>query len=372
MGWKDGLTEEQRNAASHAGQHARLLAGPGTGKTFTLTRRIIRLFVELKKPAESILAFTFTKFAAAELRRRVAAEVGVPSKKLKLPRISTLHSYALRELLRNESRTKLPQPIRIADDWEEERIVIEEMQALMAKSKADTRKLFAQLSADWQQLSADRTDWERTFPDPKFLGAWREHRGIYGYTMRAELVYQLKTSLEEHALQIEGPPAHVLVDEFQDLNPCDLAVVSQMANLGCEIYGAGDDDQSIYGFRFAEPEGIRRFPNEFKPSDQLELIHCKRCDKAILDFALYVARQDPRRIEKRLVPDSTEPGQVEILSFADQGAEAVGIGKISRWLTKRKGLKPEDILMLLRSDRNKVFSAPLEAALVSVGVPVSI
>lgn len=97
MGWKDGLTEEQRNAASHAGQHARLLAGPGTGKTFTLTRRIIRLFVELKKPAESILAFTFTKFAAAELRRRVAAEVGVPSKKLKLPRISTLYTRVLFE-----------------------------------------------------------------------------------------------------------------------------------------------------------------------------------------------------------------------------------------------------------------------------------
>ncbi len=373
MGWKDGLNDEQLNAASHTGQHARLLAGPGTGKTFTLTRRIIRLFVDERKPAESILAFTFTKFAAAELRKRVADEVGVkPPKKVKLPRISTLHSYALRELLRNESRTKLPQPIRIADDWEEEQIVLLEMQALMDKSKDETRKLFAKLSADWQQLKADQTDWERTFPDPKFLGAWREHRAIYGYTLRAELVYQLKTSLEEGAVEIEGPPEHVLVDEFQDLNPCDLAVVGQMAKLGCEIYGAGDDDQSIYGFRYAEPEGIRRFPTEFKPSQQLELMHCKRCDRAILDFALYVARQDPRRIDKKLETDSTEPGQVEVLSFADEGAEALGIGKTCRWLVKRKGLKPQDILILLRSDRNKVFSAPLEAALLSVGVPVNI
>src|SRR5712692_402326 len=91
MGWKDGLTDEQRDAAAHEGSHARLLAGPGTGKTFTLTRRIVRLFVDLKKPAGSILAFTFTKFAAAELRKRVAAEVSEKDKEektKKLPRIS--------------------------------------------------------------------------------------------------------------------------------------------------------------------------------------------------------------------------------------------------------------------------------------------
>src|SRR5437016_9868650 len=145
MSWNDGLTDEQRNAASHAGSHARLLAGPGTGKTLTLARRIGRLFIDLKKPAESILAFTFTKFAAAELRKRVAAEVEAKDKEEKtrtkiLPRISTLHSYALRELLRNESRTKLPHPIRISDDWEDEVIVISEMQALMDKSRKDTRQ----------------------------------------------------------------------------------------------------------------------------------------------------------------------------------------------------------------------------------------
>lgn len=377
MAWQNGLSEEQQKAASFAGSNARLLAGPGTGKTFTLTRRIIRLFIEMKKPAGAILAFTFTKFAAAELRKRVATEVEAKdkeeNKKTKaLPRISTLHSYALRELLRNEDRTKLPRPIRISDDWEDENVIISEMQALMDISKKETRRLFGRLSADWQQLSADQKEWERTFPDPKFLGAWREHRQIYGYTMRAELVYQLKIGLEEGDVQIEGPPQHVLVDEFQDLNPCDLAVVQLMAKVGCEIYAAGDDDQSIYGFRFAEPEGIRRFPDEFKPSQQLDLIHCKRCDKAILDFALYVARQDPRRIEKKLETDSKEPGQVEILSFADQGEEALGVGKICRWLVQRKGLKPQDILILLRSDRYKVFSTPLSAALLSVGVPVNI
>lgn len=319
---------------------------------------------------QSVLAFTFTRFAAAELRKRVEAELA--NAKMPLPRISTLHSYALRELLLNASRTKLPQPLRIADDWEEEEIIVPEMQNLLRISKKQTRDLFHRLAADWEQLTADRSDWERTFPDPKFLGSWREHREIYGYTLRAELVYQLKTSLQEGDVSIEDPPEHVLVDEYQDLNPCDLAVVRELANLGCEVYAAGDDDQSIYGFRQAEPEGIRRFPSEFRPSETFGLKTCMRCDKEILDFALYVARQDPRRLAKPLEPASKESAEVKLLRFHDGGTEALGIGQICAWLVRRKRLKPQEILILLRTDRRKLFSAPLKAALLSVGLPVNI
>jgi DNA helicase-2/ATP-dependent DNA helicase PcrA len=105
---------------------------------------------------QSILAFTFTRFAAAEVKKRVQDDLS--DIEMQLPRISTLHSYALRELLRNESRTKLPQPLRIADDWEEERIIINEIQNLLGISRKDTRRLFIQLAADWQQLTADRKD----------------------------------------------------------------------------------------------------------------------------------------------------------------------------------------------------------------------
>jgi DNA helicase-2/ATP-dependent DNA helicase PcrA len=128
MYWAEGLTDEQRDAAEHSGSHARLLAGPGTGKTLTITRRINRL-LSSDVESTSILALTFTRFAAGELRKRVKDQVA-PGKK-KLPRISTLHSYALRELLRNESRSRLPQPLRIADDWEYENIIVPEIQRLL-------------------------------------------------------------------------------------------------------------------------------------------------------------------------------------------------------------------------------------------------
>ena len=121
MAWDDNLLEDQRKAAAHVGSHARLLAGPGTGKTLTLTRRICFLITENNTSAECILALTFTRAAARELGQRVANELGEDQS----PPISTLHSFALRQLLKNATRiTELPQPLRIADDWEERHIVL--------------------------------------------------------------------------------------------------------------------------------------------------------------------------------------------------------------------------------------------------------
>jgi DNA helicase-2/ATP-dependent DNA helicase PcrA len=105
MTWNEKLLPEQIIAASYTGTPARMLAGPGTGKTLVLTRRILFLIQVHNIDPSSILALTFTRAAANELRRRVASELqGQP-----LPRISTLHSFALRQLVRNARRlTALP------------------------------------------------------------------------------------------------------------------------------------------------------------------------------------------------------------------------------------------------------------------------
>lgn len=128
MEWCDNLLADQRAAAAHTGTHARLLAGPGTGKTLTLTRRICFLVLKKRIPPERVQAITFTRAAARELRQRVASALGSD----KLPRISTLHSFALRQLLKNSSRIAiLPHPFRIADNWEERNVVHEDLKALL-------------------------------------------------------------------------------------------------------------------------------------------------------------------------------------------------------------------------------------------------
>ena len=263
-----------------------MLAGPGTGKTLTLTRRVSFLVEEGRVEPSGILALTFTRAAAHELRQRIESELSAD----RPPRVSTLHSFALRHILGNAALiTLLPQPLRIADDWEERHIILEDLTRLLRLQRIDhARDLLNELSADWQSLAADEAEWERRFPNPQFLGAWRQHRNVYGYVLRAELVYQLKRVLEQAPnFAVDGPPTHLLVDEYQDLNRCDLAVVKAIADRGVEVYCAGDDDQSIYGFRKAHPEGIRRFPVDYQPSKPLTLEICKRCDPAILDLALF-------------------------------------------------------------------------------------
>ena len=217
MSWDDGLLPEQRAAAVHTGTHARMLAGPGTGKTRTLTRHICFLIAEKNASPDAVLAITFTRAAARELRQRVERELGND----RSPRISTLHSFALRQLLRNSAiSSKLPQPLRIADDWEEQKIVLRDLKSLLELGSVSCAgDLLNQLSSDWQSLTAEEEDWERRFPNPKFLSAWREHRRVYGYTLRTELVYQLKKTLEQRGdFELDSSIGQLLVDEYQDLN----------------------------------------------------------------------------------------------------------------------------------------------------------
>jgi len=276
-----------------------------------------------------------------------------------------LHSFALRQLLQNSDLISLPQPLRIADDYEERYVIQEELKDLVGTDLRGIKGLFNQLSADWQTLDAEQDHWEERFPNPRFLGAWREHRGIYGYTLRAELVYQLKRALEQRGdFRLESPLQHLLVDEYQDLNRCDLAVIRAFAEKGAELYVAGDDDQSIYGFRYAHPEGIRRFNSDYQGAASLKLTKCQRCSAPILELAQFVAELDPRRIPKTIVPASDErSGLVRILRFGDQDAEAEGIARLCRWLITAQGCSPGEILVLMRLDTDQKLSATIRARL---------
>lgn len=369
MAWDDDLLPEQRLAAMHHGSSGRVLAGPGTGKTRVLTRRILYLTEVLGICPSQILVLTFTRFAAFELKSRVAAVLN----SLELPRISTLHSFALRQLIRNSERIDtLPRPFRVADDWEERNIIFEDIKRILDLDRIDDIKdLFNQLSSDYE---SNREVNIAIPPNPRFLGAWSQHRSIYGYTLRSELVYQLKRALEQiDDFQLDSDFTHLLVDEYQDLNPCDLVIIKELSKRGAELYIAGDDDQSIYGFRNAFPEGIRQFPTEFPDCVDLPLNICKRCDSDILQLGEFVAELDPRRLPKNTVPEPNRPaGIVKILRFPNQRDEANGVASICKKLTEPpNNINYGDILILLRVDTYGAFSNEIVRAFTEQGLPIS-
>jgi DNA helicase-2/ATP-dependent DNA helicase PcrA len=369
------LSENQKVAVFHdKGDkgHARLLAGPGTGKTKVITNRVLWLCLNKKVDPKDILVLTFTRLAAQQLKDEISKEL--EEKSLELPNIATLHSFALHQILYNQHNvSSLPAPLRIADDWEERHIIDEDLKTLLGcQNIKDVKKLVQQLSADWENLRADQQSWEEEFPDPKFIGAWQLHRATYGITLRSELVYQLKKALKTSGnFKLDHDYKHIIIDEYQDFNPCDLAIVYELERRGSTLFVAGDDDQSIYGFRFADPEGIRRFTDIFANTTDLNLETCYRCDKSIFRYSELVASLDPKRLPKGTKPrDTAGDGLVELIRCKNQDHEAKVItGLIKKMLGE--GLTNKDIVILMRSSKLSTSILPtLETEGLHASLPV--
>jgi DNA helicase-2/ATP-dependent DNA helicase PcrA len=363
---------EQRVAIDHFGNHARLLAGPGTGKTETMTRRVLALVTRHGVDPKSVLVLTFTRLAARQLREKIGA--ALDPVQCATPSVATLHSFALREILHNANvASVLPYPIRIADDWEQRNVIEEDIKRILTLGDVrEAQELFNLLSADWETLSIEDPSSTATYPNPQFIGAWKEHQKVFGETLRAELVYQLSRELNQNAaFQLDSAYGYVLVDEFQDLNACDLAVIQYLAQRGAEIFAAGDDDQSIYGFRYASPEGIRRFAADYAPATDLQLSVCYRCDQEILRCCTMVANEDPRRLMKSTrAQDGAAKGKVILWQCRDQFEEAERIAAECKKLVGA-GIKPEGIAVLLRSDHYGWLSKPIIDALRASDLPVA-
>ena len=365
------LSEEQLIPIISDSRNKLILAGPGTGKSYTILGFILDLINNKAVNPKNIIVLTFTRAATAELKNKIKENIGSSKG---LPGVFTLHGFALRQLMKNSKSIKLlPDNFVIADDYEERHIIKEDIKKLLNISSIDeVKKLFNLLSSNWETLNADRTGWEKSFEKPEFIGAWNQHRQIYGYVLRSELVYQFKNLLvQEPDANIDGPIKDLIIDEYQDLNKCDLLVVSTLMERGANIFSAGDDDQSIYGFRYAEPEGIRNFQITIPSSEQFFIRECKRCDKSILDFALTVIRQDYRRIPKDIVSVTGEKGEYHILHFLNQNNEATKIAEIISFLNSTKNVQFKDIIILLRNDRNNMFSSVIKGKLREYQIPIS-
>ena len=162
----------------------------------------------------------------------------------------------------------------------------------------------ALLADDWDTLSIDNDGWEEGFPDPSFLTAWRRHRRIYRYTLRSELVYQLLLQLRA-VPEFSPLPADavLLVDEYQDLNSCDLKTILNLAEAaGAEVFAAGDDDQSIYSFRKAHPAGIRNFGDDYPNALLTTLEECLRCGSDVVTVATWLIAQERDRVPRSCGP----------------------------------------------------------------------
>lgn len=360
-----GTLAEQATAAAHRGGNARLLAGPGTGKTRTLVDLVSSLISSHDAEVGEILCLTFTRAAAAGLRSKIKSKLGPGVE----PVVHTLHGFALHQLMARHVNTGAgtARP-RIADDWEERNVVLEDLKRLLAaKDIKEVKGRLKDLAAAWETRPED--DPTTAHPDAPFVGALQQHKKQYGYILRSELVFLLKQTLDQDPdFHLTGNYKWVIVDEYQDLNRCDIAVIDQIAARGAHLFVAGDDDQSIYQhLRHAHPDGIREFCVSNHAAD-LRLGTCVRCDRRIIEVATSVIRQEVGRTDKTLDRHATAgEGMVKSVAFPNGDVEAMGIAQLSRKFIDA-GIEPHQVLVLLRSDKNSAFSGPIDAAMRAMGV----
>ena len=230
-------TEEQRAILEHSpDRHAQVLAGPGTGKSTTMVALLDRLLSN--DPSLRVRMLTFTRAATSEL----AGKVATASPQAERP--STIHSFAISILLRNPGSGGFPEPLRIADTWESKHVVRKTLAKRADVGLRVLEKLIREMASNWESLT-DEKDPELTEADRvRFRGAWNEHRRVLGYTLADELPYALRRALADHDDLTGIDIDLLLVDEYQDLNACDLEVIRLLSEKGgCAVVGTGDDDQ---------------------------------------------------------------------------------------------------------------------------------
>lgn len=346
-------SEEQQEIINHnPDRHGRVLAGPGTGKSFTAVS-MLRNIAQQQDDVEARMV-TFTRAATQELAQRLEEEEG-----LELPPPSTVHALALGILMSNPDVARLPRPIRIPSKYESRQIrrdiarrLREHGYQFQEKDVLPThvKKLEQEMSSGWESLDEELV--LLTEIENRLRGAyttlWEAHRSVLGYTLLAEIPFRAGRALEDHDIDVDSPDL-ILVDEYQDLNRADIQFLDQLAERGTRILAIGDDDQSIYSFRMAAPEGIRQFPEEFGTDDTYDLTQCFRCGEEILEAAnsLIQASADPERTEPlEAAVDYT--GKYEYARFPGHRAEARGVADMIQ-ARIQQGISPEEIIVLVRS-----------------------
>jgi len=246
--------------AADQSRYIRVLAGPGTGKSFALKRRVARLLESAVVP-ERLLPVTFTNIAAEDLQRELI-QVGAPN--CEDIRAGTLHPICMRILTRQHVLQGTGRISRPLNRFEMEPL-LQDLPANFGDKRQRAKRIRA-YEAAWARLQHDIPGFALTEGDRDFesqLVAWlRFHRDM----LIGEIIPLVYQYLRDNPVAPERQLYdHVLVDEYQDLNRAEQAVIDMLSE-NAHICAVGDDDQSLYSFKYAHPAGIRSFPDSHAPT----------------------------------------------------------------------------------------------------------
>ena len=342
MSWQTGISGIHRDIAADPGSPVHVLAGPGTGKTKAMMHRVARMLEDGVNP-KRILAVTFTRTAARDLEQQLLA---LDSPGAELVRTSTLHSLCFSALLADAVFRATGRTARPLLSYEIDQLINDLKSAFGGKRR--TGQLIEAYEAAWARLQHQLAGAPQTAEDQAFEAAlldWlRYHRTI----LVGELVPITLRFLQDNPAEPVLPLYDaVLVDEYQDLNKADQSLVEVLARQGT-LTVVGDDNQSIYSFRYANPEGIRTFPSSHAGTSEYVIEECWRCPPNIVEMSNALIAHDPAVRPTPLQPQSGRPdATVHVVQHDGVADEADAIAAfIDKYLLDRPSLTAGQILVL--------------------------
>ena len=306
----DGLNESQKQAVMADGGHLLIVAGPGTGKTLTIVRRIAYLVNQGVNPG-NILAVTFTNRAAREMKERANALLG---SKADSAFIGTFHLLGL-----NIVRQFTLDDFVICNRDEQRNILKEILKG--TKTKA--------------QEAAERISRIKNFLED----ADKEMNAIYEAYQSAlsaksaldfdDLILKPIHMFKDEAIlrQYQDMFSHIIVDEYQDINPAQYRLLKLLAGDKANVCAVGDSDQAIYAFRGADIENFLNFEKDFKSAKTIALTENYRSTGAILNASGSMIKNNLKRIDKKLSSAKESGSPINIVSMPDERAEGEFIVK---------------------------------------------
>lgn len=387
------LTESQRQAVEHDGRNLQLKACAGSGKTEVVARRVVHLLTPGRPGAlqpRNIIAFTFTDKAAAELKERIvtrtrAALGDIPGMAEMF--VGTIHAFCL-ELLKSESPKYLK--YEVLNEVQQGLFVDRhssksglttstDLTGAPLKRYKDTNRFIAALSI---LREAERDDSNLT--GCSLLGgldaysALLEDRSYLDYSSILEAAVEALTNDVALRDRLAERVKYVIVDEYQDVNPVQEAIVWSFHELGARVCVVGDDDQTIYQWRGSDVENILSFAKRYPNVDPIPIEENFRSSDGIVETARPFIEQNTARLPKAMKPTGAqpyEPGDIAALAFASPDEEAQHIVSMAQALRgvaftedgKERGLAWSDMAILLRSV--KANGEPITQALRAAGIP---
>ncbi len=367
-----GLNAQQREAVTAGEGPVLVLAGPGSGKTRVLTHRIAYLVEEMDVYAWHIMAVTFTNKAAREMESRVVALLE-GSNKLDGLSIGTFHAICARILRREADYTPFSRDYVIFDTADQLAVAKQAVNELNLDEKKYNPRTMLSLISDAKNELIGPED----YPAQDYRGeVVRRVYTRYDAILRANNARDFDDLLT-HTVELfrQNPDVlaryqrryqHILVDEFQDTNMAQYALVKLLAGERRNLFAVGDPDQSIYAFRGADYRNVLRFREDYPETQVILLEQNYRSHQAILDAATGVIDRNPGRVKKALFSERKDGPLLHVKEAYNEDDEAQFVVDTIAELIALGEYQPGDFAVMYRTNAQ---SRAIEDAFLRAGLP---